>query len=322
MMRPSYRLTIGSEEFSMENGSDLISIRVVRSIGLPTDDCEIFLVEKEDYPFKRDDEVKVQLGYDEKLFPVFSGFVDNIEHGIATVRLSALGLAVGLIRLRIERVYLNQTAGGIMGDLAKEANVKVGEASDGISLPIYVVDYSSNAYEHILKLADRCNFDAYVTDDEQLMFKEWDGGRSHSLEYGKEIIRVERLNFSPPFVSTRVYGESPSSVKGSDTFHWFTKQEVKGEAGGGVALSILDSAIKDTVTANTVADAKLKRLKHTLAIAVETVGKPEVKLGDTLILEGMPASIIQGKMEVRSVEHYLSKAKGFTTRINCWMMGE
>jgi len=321
MMRPNYLIDIGSEKFSSENGSDVISIKVTRSIGLPADGCEVFLVGRKDYSFKKDDQVKVQLGYDEESVPVFSGFVDNIEHEIAMVRLTALGLAVGLLRLRLDRVYLNQTAGKIVGDLAQEVNLKVKEASDGISLPMYVVDYAANAYEHILRLAERCNFDVYITDDEQLVFKKWNGGKKHSLEYGKDVIRVEESDFSPLYMSARVYGESPASVKGSDTFHWLTKQEVKGEAGSGVAFFIHDPALKDAETAETVAKAKLNKLEYTFAAVVETVGNPEIKLGDTVVLEGMPSSAVGGELEVRSVEHYLSKIKGFTTRVNCWMKG-
>lgn len=320
-MRPNYLVNIGSEKFSLENGSNVINIKVIRSIGLPTDSCEVFLVGRKDYSFKRDDQVKVQLGYDEELVPVFSGFVDNIEHGISKVRLTALGPTVSLLRLRLDRVFLNQTAGEIVGNLAQEVNLKVKEASDGIRLPMYVVDYAANAFEHILRLAERCNFDAYITDDEQLVFKEWNGGEKHSLEYGKEIIRVEELDFSPLYVGAKIYGESPASVKGFDTSHWLTKQEVRGEAGSGVVLSIHDPAIKDKETAENVAKAKLNKLEYTFAAVVETVGKPEIKLGDTIDLEGMPSSTIEGELEVRGIEHYLSKIKGFTTRINCWMKG-
>lgn len=321
-MRPNYLINIGSETFSPKNGSDVISVKVVRSIGLPTDSCEVFLVGRKDYSFRRDDQVKVQLGYDEELVQVFIGLLDNIEQGIATLRLTALGLAVRLIRLRLDRVYLNRTAGEIISDLAREVDIRVKKAADGIGLPMYVVDYAANAFEHILRLAERCNFDVYVTDDEQLVFKEWNGGREHSVEYGKEIITVEELEFSPLFIGARVYGESPASVKGSDTFHWLTKQEVKGEAGSGVVLSLHDPAIKDTETAKTVAKAKMNKLKYIFAAIVKTVGKPEIKLGDTVILEGMPNSALKGELEVRGVEHYLSKVKGFTTKISCWTRGD
>jgi len=319
MMKPTYQIDVGSETFGMNNGDKVISIHVIRSVGLPTDSCEVFLVGDEDYSFEKDNDVKIKLGYGDELVSVFSGFVDEIEYGTSMVRLTALGPALGLLRLRINRVYLSQSAGKIVQDLAQEAGVTVAEASDGINLPTYVVDDTASAYEHILRLAERCNFVVYIADDDKLMFKEWNGSEKHSLEYGKDLIRFEELDFVPLYVSTRVYGESPASVKGAETSHWLTKQEIKSEAGSGDVLSIADAAIRDTETADTVAKAKLEKLKYTFATVVETVGNPDIKVGNNIALEGMPNSAVEGELEVRGVEHYLSKIKGFTTKIDCWM---
>jgi phage protein D len=319
IMRPSYIVTIGSKDFTAEKEPGVVSVKVTRSIGLPTDSCEIVLVGTGDYNFKKGDPVKVQLGYDDKLKPVFSGLIDNIEQELSRVRVNALGLGVELIRLRLNRVYLNQTAGKIVSNLAQEAKVTVKQASDGINLPTYVVDEHANAYEHVLRLAERCNFDAYITEDEQLVFKEWGTGKNYPIQFGKEIIRVETADFSPLYTGIKILGESPSSIKGADTSHWLTKQEVKGEAGNGATLSLDDPAIKDKKTAETVAKARTAKLEYTFGASVETVGKPEINLGDTVTIEDVPYSALGGKMEVRSIEHYLSKVKGFTTIINCWM---
>jgi phage protein D len=319
MLRPTYQVNIGSETFSTDKGDGIVSIHVIRNVGLPTDSCEVFLVGSNEYKFERDDEVKVKLGYDQEIVSVFSGFIDKIEQGISLVRLTALGPALGLLRLRINRVYLNQTAGKIVQDLAQEASLKVSEASDGINLPMYVVDDAASAYEHILRLAGRCNFDVFITADDELMFKEWKGSKTHTLEYGKNLISIEEQDFVPLYASTRVYGESPASVKGAETSHWLTKQEIKSEAGSGDVLAIADAAIRDTETAETVAKARLNKLKYTFAAVVETVGNPDIKVGNNVTLEGMPNSAVSGELEVRGVEHYLSKTKGFTTRIDCWM---
>jgi phage protein D len=319
MLRPTYQVNIGSETFSTDKGDGIVSIHVIRNVGLPTDSCEVFLVGSNEYKFERDDEVKVKLGYDQEIVSVFSGFIDKIEQGISLVRLTALGPALGLLRLRINRVYLNQTAGKIVQDLAQEASLKVSEASDGINLPMYVVDDAASAYEHILRLAGRCNFDVYMTPDDELMFKKWNGNKTHTLEYGKNLISIEEQDFVPLYASTRVYGESPASVKGAETSHWLTKQEIKSEAGSGDVLAIADAAIRDTETAETVAKARLDKLKYTFAAVVETVGNPDIKVGNNVTLEGMPNSAVSGELEVRGVEHYLSKTKGFTTRIDCWM---
>jgi phage protein D len=232
---------------------------------------------------------------------------------------TALGLAAGLLRLRINRVFLNQTAGKIVSNIAQEAEVAVKTVSDGINLPVYVVDEHANAYEHILRLAERCNFDTYISEDEKLVFKEGGGGKSHSIKFGEEIVRVESSDISPLYAGAKIWGESPSSIKGADTSHWLTKQEVKGEAGSGAILSLVEPSIKDKKTAETVAKARTARLEYKFGAFVETVGKPEINLGDTVTIDDVPYSALGGKMEVRSIEHYLSKVKGFTTILNCWM---
>jgi phage protein D len=317
-MRPNYLVTIGSEEFSLENEPKVISVKVIRNIGLPTDSSEVFLVGSEDYSFIKGDEIKIQLGYDDEMELVFSGLVENITYEVNKVRVTALGLGTLLLRLRLDRVYLNQTAGNIASDIASEASITIKNISDGISFPTYVIDDSMNAYEQLLNLAERSNFDVYVTEDGKLVFKEWENGVNHSLQYGAEIVGVSSFDFSPIFTSASVYGESPSSVKGADTYHWLTKEQVKGEAGSGAVLSIHDPAIRDKKTAQAVADAKKERMRYSFGLYVESVGKPKIKLGDTVTLEDIPNSALSGKLEVRGFEHYLSKDKGFTTIVTCW----
>jgi phage protein D len=297
---------------------ELVSVKVSRNIGLPTDCAEVCIVGSNQYSLKKGDNAKVKLGYDDTMETTFSGQVENISHEVNRIRITALGAAAKLLRLRFNRVYLSQTAGKIVKNIAQEAEVKVKTASDGITFPVYAVDDSTNGYEHILKLAERCNFDAYVTEDEQLVFKEWGNPKNNLVKYGQEIIRLEAFDYQPLFTSTKVYGESPSSVKGSDTYHWLTKKEVKGEAGSGTVLSVHDPAIRDQKTAETVAKAKMEKLKYTFGLAVETVGKPAIKIGDNVTLEDVPYSALKGALEVRSVEHYLSKDKGFISIVTCW----
>ncbi len=316
---PSYSVTIGSQKFDIDSRSGkLVSVRVTLGIGLPTDRCEVLLAHSDGYAFKKGDTVKVELGYDTDLKRVFSGLVEEIERLLSRVRVIALGFAVSLLRLRFNRVYLNQTAGKIVSSIAQEAKVKVRKAADGVNFPTYVIDAATNAYEHVLKLAERCNFDAYFTEDEQLVFKEWGGGKNILLQYGKEIMGVRSLHFSPLYAGTQVYGESPSSMKGSDTSHWLTKQEVKAEAGTKTTFQMEDPAVRDKKTAETVAKAKTSKLGYSFGVAVEIVGSAGIKLGDTVTLKDVPIPNVGGQLEVRGVRHYLSKSNGFTTTVNCW----
>ncbi len=67
VMRPNYEVTVGSKKFSRETGSELVSLRVSRNVGLPTDSAELCLIGSKAYSFKKGDDTKVKLGYDDKI---------------------------------------------------------------------------------------------------------------------------------------------------------------------------------------------------------------------------------------------------------------
>lgn len=315
MLRPGYAVQIGSTTFSSGDADNVVAVATAKNMGLPMDSSDIQLVSDGRRSFKRGDEVKVKLGYDRDPKLVFTGFLDAIDQEIDGVRLTALGPAAALLRLRLNRLYSSQTAGKIVRNLAQEARVKVKDASDGINLPVYVIDDGANAYQHILRLASLCNFDLYADENGQLVFKAYAPAKTHTLEYGKDIIEVLASDSSAAYVGARVSGESPASFKGSDTHTWLTKQEVRGEAGGAQALSLNVAAVKDRQTAEQVAKARFDRLEYTSTVAVEVVGRPEIRVGDAVSIRNMPTRSVNGDSQVTGVEHYLSKTRGFTTTV-------
>jgi hypothetical protein len=284
MLQPKYLVTLGEEKLTAENGSNLISIRTYQGIGLPIDSCEITLA-RGSYTFKKNDPIKVEIGYNDRTQSAFSGLVTAIDQDLYSCRVTGLGYAVNLLRLRLNRVYLDQTAGKIVSSLAQEANVKTKTVEDGIKLPSYVINESSNGYEHILKLADRCNFNVYI-DDDQLMFRSPEQGKSTNLYFGKQIIEIKESNFTPLLDGVKIQGESPSSFKGSDTSHWLTKQDVKGEAGGSVIRSMHDPALKDKETAESV--AKSKNIKLTCSYGVTVSASLAKSLSSTINFSTSP----------------------------------
>lgn len=315
-MHPEYELKIGFETFTSKN-SEVPSLEIRRKMGLPIDSLEVTLVSRKSYSFKKDDDIAVKLGYDSKVVPVFSGLVDEFEIGISKVRLYGAGKSVKLLNMKINRVYQNQTAGDIVRSLSQDAGLKVKDCDDGIKFPYYVIDERYNAYEHLLKIADRCDFDVYITEEGELVFKRYAGKKKHTLEYGKDVIKAEFLNSPKLYQGTAVYGESPSSSKGANTYHWLTKKEVKGSAGSGVLLAIHDVAIKTQDDAGKVSQAVQSRLEYTSSLMVDTVGDPEIRLGDAIVLKGFISNSMKGEYEINGLEHCLSKASGFTSRIFC-----
>jgi len=316
MLKPTYKIRIGSETFDPDVQSPLVSLQVNLDMDIPADSFEARLGESEkSAKIKEGDNVSIQVGYEGDLEDVFKGVVDNVEPGLAEIRVTGLNFATKLLELRTDQLYENQSAGGIVTDLATIASVSLGEISDGLSFAMYVVDDGKNAYEHIRELAQKCGFDVYMTPESQLVFKKYERSQPHALEYGKDIIRAELQEEKPVVTGVVVQGESPSSFKGADTSHWLTKRQVEGMAGSGARLLIQDPTVRDKDTAEKVAKAQLDTFTRLVSGTVEVVGKAEVKLGDTVEITGMKNAKMNGEFQVRSVEHYLSKTAGFTTLI-------
>jgi hypothetical protein len=314
--KPTFSLNLGSEEFTSEKSSALINLKSFRGIGLPTDGFEINLNGHKKFEFKNDEEAKIEIGYGDKKKVVFKGLITNIDHDLSIVRVSGIGFASKLLRLRLSRVYLNQTVGKIISSIAQEANISIKTISDGINLPSYVIDEATNGFEQILRLAERCNFNV-LFDEEKLVVKLPETGKTNNLRFGKEIIDIATFSFLPLFGGAKICGESPSSFKGSDTSHWLTKQDIKGEDGNNVLLSLQDPAIKDKDAAQTVAKSKNAFLSCKYGLTLTVIGNVDIELGDTVVLEQLPIDSLESNLEVRSLEHTLSKTKGFVTKINC-----
>ncbi len=317
MMKPAFSITVGSDSISAKERK-LVSLRVKRSMGLPIDSCEIKMSSPDALEVEGKEMVEASLGYEDKLEKVFAGALDKVEYDIRNLTLTGLGPFSALLKLKTKKVYSNQTAGKIVKDLAKEAEIEVKEASDGINLPIYSLDDKINAFKHILKLAKKCNFDIYSNEQGQLIFRSWVTEDRHTVEYGKDIMSASCLDTSPRYGSTEIRGESPSSSKGSHTITWLTKQNVLAKisgGGGGNPLIINDPTIKDTKTAQSVAKARAEKMKYKMKVTLDLVGRAEIKLGDVVDVNGTPNSSLNGEIQVTGVEHYLSKTKGFTTTV-------
>jgi len=317
MLKPDYSIQIGAEIIEPKVESPLVFLRINIDVDIPADCFEImFGISSKTSKIKKEDDVSIKLGYKGDLKDVFKGTVDNVEPNISGIRVQGYNFATKLLKLRTNQVYENQTAGGIVTNLADKAGLSTEEVSDGIRFPLYFVDDNKNAFEHMSALAERCGFNVYLTSENKVIFKKFESQEPHVFEYGKNIIEINLQEEFSPITGVMVQGESPSSFKGADTSHWLTKRQVEGIAGSGTSLLIQDPAIRDKDTAETVAKAKLGMLERTVLGTVKIIGKADVRLGDTLEIKGMSNSKMNGEFQVIGVEHFLSKSSGYTTLIN------
>jgi len=316
MLKPSYEIKIGSETYKPGPRSPVISIKVNLSMDIPADSVELLLgVDDDTKKIQRGDSVAVKLGYEDALKNVFFGEVDNVVPELSQVGVLGLSFAAKLLKRRINKTYEKQAAGDIVRDLAQIEKIETDKFSDGVRFPYYVVDDGRNLYEHMRELAGLSGFDLYLTNESKLVFRKYEKRDTHTLEYGKNIKTIEFDEDRPLTAGTVVQGESPSSFKGADTFHWLTKRAVEGVKGDEPRRLIIDLAVKDKETAEKVAESIQADTQRTLNGFVKIVGNADVKLGDAVEIKGMSNAKMNGSFQIRGAEHYLSKTAGFTTSI-------
>jgi len=338
MLFPNYRVEIGSETFDPDSQS-VVGFNVKLSLGPKVDSFELLLA-KDDRSLKvtRNDPVNVFLGYEDDVVKVFSGLVETVERGISTVRVFGLAFSVNLLLFRTNKVYVNQTAGQIVSDLLSSLKQRVkgitqfpveeGQIMDGVSFPVYVVDSRLSAYEHMEKLAKRSNYVFYISSENKFYFKKYEGGEVQVLKYGKDVIEVNVTKMVGQYDSVIVYGESPSSWSGGETYHWLSKREVLGlasysstegqkEVSRGHLLAMQDPVIKDGNTASTTAENLSNIVNRELQIVLRIIGNSKLKVNDTIKVEDLEGEVFNSQLRVIEVEHYLSKLNGFTSIITC-----
>jgi len=317
MLYPNYRVELGSKVFTI-NSQAITSINVKLSLGSRVDSCSFTIVNDAALNISRGDRVVVYLGYDDDLIKVFTGSVDTISREYSEARVDCLSPAINLLKLRISRVYINQTAGQIVSDLLSTAGIVKGEVMDGLSFPVYVIDSYLNLYEHIEKLARKCGFYSYTSANGEFFFRSYEEGEKHTVEYGRDIISISMAETVEAYDCVRVFGESPSSMMGGETYHWLTKREILGEAsGGGCILTIQDFTIKDKEAAESVARNILNEFTKSTRLSLNIVGNARIMVNDTVKVKGIPEESLNGLFQVVDVEHYLDKVNGFTSTITC-----
>ena len=315
MKHPEFELRIGDKVFSTGDGVSFIMSSC--GMGLPVDGITAVISKESSYRFKPLEEAELKLGYDGSLEKIMVGNLARAEVRLNSVLISIDGIGSKLLRKRSNMVFMSRTSGEIVVALAQEAGVDVEEFENGINYPYYAIDDRSNLLEHIVRLGKICGADAFFDKDGKLIFRRAGGGKEHRLSYGKDLLEVWAIRKGSPYDGVAVFGESPVGSKGADTYHWAAKEEVKFTKGGERALAMAEASLKSSESAEKAGEALLEASKYTLMLNLKSEGKPGIRVGDTITLEGFDDREIEGSHEVTRVEHSLSVSRGFTSTFTC-----
>ncbi len=320
MLRPSYQITLGAATVSDSQWGPLQALQICRDKRGRADEAIVRLGASMPVDFAEGDAASIKLGWDGAANNVFTGTVDRISRGISHVEACCFGAQMKLMRSRTDQVFISQKAGQVVTALAGTAGIPTDTVEDGIDLPFYFADSARSLYSHCFGLSRLCGFDLYVTGKGDLVFSPFSAtSADHTFRYGSEIlaVTVEKL---APLDGVTVAPESPASSAGDDTASWLVKDASahEGSAGGGDAtLFFSDPVLRTRDAAESAAKARLYfSQRDAVAGELELAGSPDVDLGETVELKGIPSAGIDGLYQVIGVTHRLDARRGFHTTVS------
>lgn len=319
MLNVAYKVTLGSDAYSSGDAAvPVLALRTEAAFAVPVNVCRVALHGLAEVGAAAGDPVSVQLGYGDSLETVFTGTVASVAHGLGRIEVEAVGALAQLAAWRVNLLYEQETAGGIVGDVLGRLNIAKGKVETGIKLPTFAMDDGRSAWAHLRGLASRCGFDFWADTDDKPQFRAYDPADTHTLTYGADLLAWEHDARPAGWDGVVVLGESPAGQgQGDDASDWLTKKEVKGTAGetSGRILRIADPAARTPNLAADVAAGALVEWAVTARGTARVLGAPAVKLGDAVSFEKLPVSDQNGDARVTAVRHRLDARGGFVTTL-------
>ncbi len=318
-MDVNYKITIGKKSFESGKKDALLDLEAKASLLVPVNRCRIILAPEIEVNAKPEDEVKAELGYDDKLSVIFTGKASSIEQGVFYTRIDALSSFSSITAAYINVLYEKKDAGGIVSDLAGKFKIEKDKVEKGIKFPTYIIGDAASVWEHIFRLSKECGSDFYADSEDKLVFKPYKAAKTHKFEYGVNILNLKRMSFNSFADGVEVYGESPAGQgQGDDASSWFTKKEVKGNSGrtSGKVIRIAAPIARDKSLAKKIADNLMTAYSAKESGEIRVIGFSEIKLGDGLKIDKMPQASYNGTFKPVAIRHRLNARNGFITDIS------
>lgn len=330
MLRPAYRIVIGDhvvDTTQEARASTAVELTVRLDLDAPADGFTLRQGQVGGLRPQPGDDAAISLGYADDpagLVRVLTGLVVAVEPGLETKRITGHSTADKLLRTFVDKTFEDTTAGEVVRALGTEAGIDLDSVEDGPPLPAYVVDGRRPVARHLRDLAYLAGFDTYVTAAGGLVFEGFTGSRPvHKLKYGEHVLAAELFRARPRAGTVQVWGDSPGSSRGDESWAWLTKDfgARRGSAGTATPTLLVErAAVRTGKLAASVATSVAETLtEQALHGRVRIQGRPQLALGDVVRLEGFPERAgvdeLDGNYQVRGVRHHLTKTTGLITDI-------
>ena len=317
MLKVSYKIKIGNNTITGVKQTNLLEIKSHASLSIPANSCTIVLGSPQNLTIVMEDSVSVELGYDDEQTLVFTGKVSDVEWGIDRVRIDGLSSIQNLTVARFNLLYEKPSAGDIVKDFLNKGKLKADKIEDGIKFSTYTLGDFMSAYDHLQRLAQQCGFDIYGNTEDKIVFAKYKAKNTHEFKYGEDILGFSLDSAKIGVEKVEIYGESPASGgQGEKASSWLTKKEVKGSAGSGTTLRLVDPTARTQAIAQKIAEGVLANMSEKQRGRMKVLGYPNVKLGDGVKVSKMPIKEQNGTFKVTGVSHRLNRRSGFFTVID------
>lgn len=267
---------------------------------------------------KYGDPIVIELSSGDVSATVMNAEMESVASSFGSIVICGSLGSLKLARLRSNQSFENQTMGKIVRNLAGQASVNTGQVDDGSNYAYFVASESTNALRIMQDLASREAMDFYCDETGALIVKEYKKtSADHTLYFGIDILDLVIANRQAPLDRVWVFGESPSSKQGSDTWHWISKDwsPFRGESGkDGVTWAKRDGAIRTKDAAGKASSAWFGGLKDRSKRArMITLGRPDLKLGDAVEIKNAEKPEMNGLFKIISARHVYNKQDGYIT---------
>ncbi|HWP47393.1 MAG TPA: hypothetical protein VNM22_09555 [Candidatus Limnocylindrales bacterium] len=356
MYKVHYKLSIGDWMVNSQDDlrTEFITLELNHSTNLPADTCRIsiyappapqpglleqavsaaasalgfgneekeesFSIQVRGKAIKQGDRLTVELTAGDRSGKVMTADVQSIESSFGQTKIVGTTGKQKLASTRINQVYENQTLRQIVENLSRQAEVETGEIETGSSYPYFIAHESKNLLKHICELAMRDGLDAYFDTDNKLTLKKFNKSNpDHTFYFGIDILDLRISHYPVAGDPILVYGESPASQQGADTWHWIAKDlsPFQSEVGQGKrTLSLQDGTIRTKDAADRLATSKFGAIKdYSTWGQMKILGNPKVKLADAIEIKNAQKPELNGLFKVISVGHVFNKQQGYLTFI-------
>jgi hypothetical protein len=356
MLRVNYNLSIGNWSVNSANDprTEFIEVETYISLDSPCDLCRVsvyapppakpglleslagpaagtlglggaagqekFSVQIRGKDVKEDDQITIELTSGDVSDKIMTAEVQTINSSLGQTRITGKTGRQKMANTCVNQVFENQSFSRVVKNLAGQAGVAAGNIDTGGTYPYLVVHESKNLYEIIRGLAMGEGMDVYFDTDNKLNIKKFNKtSADHTFYYGIDILDLQVFNCQMNKDHILVYGESPASKKGTDTWHWIAKDlsPFAGEIGeGGKTLSLHSGTVRTKDAADTLAASKYGAIKDSSAWGrLKIMGNPKVKPGDAIEIKNAVNPGLNGLFKVTSVSHVLNKQDGYLTYV-------